>query len=53
MMLSMSHGTDASVNGIVSQKSHIVPHFECLDLMNAVVPCVMLLALCYAIHLGK
>ena len=32
---SESNDTNACVNGVTSPGSHVVPHFNCLDLINA------------------
>ena len=44
MMMLMSHDADISTNGVTLPKSHVAPHFDHLDLTNAVKPLMMLSA---------
>ena len=42
MMLSMSHDTDDSANGVTGPKCCVVCHFDHHNLRNALVPLMML-----------
>ena len=45
-MKAMLMAKDADANGITWPKSHVAPHFSCLNVGNVMVPLIMLLAQC-------
>ena len=44
MTLSESHDANTGANGVALPKSHVVSHFDYLDLRNAMMPLMMSLA---------
>ena len=42
MMVLVSCDTDGNVNGIKLTKHYVAPHFDCLDIRNAMVPLTIL-----------